>query len=104
MGGFVMKLELINNQSQLIENAKRLHSYRAGVNREFYENLIARGATFIVVQIKDDFIFAPSRFVGYIKIPLKSMNTFIIKTLGLMEGTLIKKFRNCWVKTEKMRF
>lgn len=61
-----MEIELVSKESQLIENAKRLYSYRNGIHREFYVNLIARGATFVVVQVNDEFIFAPSRFVGYI--------------------------------------
>lgn len=61
-------MELIENESDLLDNIFTLNSYQLGTKEyEFYLDLVKRGVCFVVVKNEARYKFYPSRFLGYKK-------------------------------------
>lgn len=66
--GMDRSMNLVATQQQIESNLDRLERYRNSSDssdREFYNELLARGICFVVQERGDRFVFGPSRFVGY---------------------------------------
>jgi hypothetical protein len=68
-------METIRNWSDIRLNVLRLEKYKYSKNIEekrFYRNIIRRGRCFVALETRKGFIFAPSRFIGYINNNMKN--------------------------------
>lgn len=62
-------MKLVGKKQQIIDNIILLETYLVSGNpieKEFAENLIEKGKTFIVYKVDGKNHFAPSRFLGHI--------------------------------------
>ena len=61
-------MELIQNLGELGENLSKLEHYmnsEDAYEKDFHRDLVKKGICFVVYQKGNNYIFAPSRFVGY---------------------------------------
>jgi hypothetical protein len=56
---------LVNSIEDLIENIKTMHSYRGTKYQNFYKGMIGNGVVYVALKVDGEYLFAPSRFVGY---------------------------------------
>jgi predicted HNH restriction endonuclease len=58
---------LISTKEEIRDNIERFEKYLRGTDKEkkFAYDLIYKGSNFVVCRIDDEFMFAPSRYVGY---------------------------------------
>lgn len=62
-------MRLVEEISDILDNIMVLERYRNSDDlreRDFYLSLINKGICFVVYKHKGEFLFGPSRFVGYI--------------------------------------
>jgi hypothetical protein len=60
---------LVRNVTHIINNVAIFERYGRSENpteREFFNEHLRRGMNFVAIKIGDKYVFAPSRFVGYI--------------------------------------
>ncbi len=63
-------MRLVTKWSDIQDNLNQLEKYRHSANpREvtFYQSLLVRGICFVVYSHKDERLFGPSRFIGYVR-------------------------------------
>jgi len=68
MGGKAMA-ELVSSTEQIADNIETLYRYGESTNyheRRFHDKRIKNGKCFVVVQVRDGFRYAPSKFAGYV--------------------------------------
>ena len=68
--GRCLDMELISSTEDLKENLCTLEKYKDSDDYqriEFYKGLIKRGRCFVAYKKNDQYLFAPSRFIGYKK-------------------------------------
>nr|WP_145401726.1 HNH endonuclease [Paenibacillus xylanexedens] len=58
---------LVENLSQILHNISMLFTYKDTAQNQFFKDLIKKGKCFVLLKENGQFIFAPSRFVGYIE-------------------------------------
>jgi len=64
------RIKLVRNWDDILKNIGELESYRHSKNTEdveYYISLIKRGTCFVATKIDEKLVFAPSRFIGYLK-------------------------------------
>lgn len=62
-------METVKRPSDIQSNILQLEKYKNSENseeRKFYKDIIRRGRCFVALDTRNGFIFAPSRFVGYV--------------------------------------
>ena len=62
-------MKTISNKEHIYINLLVLEKYRRSPDKkekDFYSDLIRNGHNFVVVSVDGEFIFGPSRFIGYV--------------------------------------
>lgn len=68
-------METVKTWSDIRSNILQLEKYKNSENSEeriFYKGIIGRGKCFVALDTRNGFIFAPSRFVGYVDNDIKN--------------------------------
>lgn len=68
-------METVKTWSDIRSNILQLEKYKNSENsekRRFYQDIIRRGRCFVALDTRNGFIFAPSRFVGYVDNDIKN--------------------------------
>ncbi len=100
-------METVKTWSDIRSNILQLEEYKNSENskeRVFYKSIIGRGRCFVALDTRNGFIFAPSRFVGYVANAIKNhdenydkdgriTNEEINKTLGPHDANAILEER-----------
>jgi hypothetical protein len=61
---------LVQSWNDILSNIQILEAYRYSKNNEdvkFYNDLVKRGTCFVATKTEENLVFAPSRFIGYLK-------------------------------------
>lgn len=100
-------METVKTWSDIRSNILQLEEYKNSENSEertFYKGIIGHGRCFVALDTRNGFIFAPSRFVGYVANTIKNhdenydkdgriTNEEINKTLGSHDANTILEER-----------
>ena len=68
-------METAKTWSDIRLNILQLEKYKNSENNEertFYKNIVGRGRCFVALDTRNGFVFAPSRFVGYVDNNIKN--------------------------------
>ena len=68
-------METVKTWSDIRLNILQLEKYKNSQNNEertFYKNIVGRGRCFVALDTRNGFVFAPSRFVGYVDNNIKN--------------------------------
>jgi len=68
-------MDTVKTWSDIRTNILQLEKYKNSENskeRMFYKDIVRRGRCFVALDTRNGFVFAPSRFVGYIANDIKN--------------------------------
>ena len=91
-------MEFVSKWEDIEKNMLMLEEYRNSKNKdyvEFYTNLIKRGICFVVYEHNGEFLFGPSRFIGYVNNSLEAHSSNTEKH-GTRTNSAISKILGCY--------